>query len=158
MVAVDAEERRGVMVRAASAIKPDWLIELYAERLKESRSWIWNPEGERVDLVEKLSYDQLTLDEKRAPAPPGEEASRVLYEQALPRAHALIEGGALERIAFVRLHFPDAGLPEVTVETALARLCQGRTRLDELGGGGDALVDALDGKQRRELAELARRA
>jgi ATP-dependent RNA helicase HrpB len=149
MVAVDAEERSGVMVRAASAIEPDWLIELYADRLHESRTCVWG--AGRVEVVEKLAYDQLTLDEKRGPAPPSDEASRVLCEAA--RTRVRFEDGTLERIAFARAQLPDAGLPALDADTALARLCEGRTRLDELAE--EQLLDLLDGKQRRELAELA---
>jgi ATP-dependent helicase HrpB len=151
MVAVDAEERNGVNVRAASAIEPDWLIELYADRLKETKSYVWN--GERVEVVEKLAYDQLTLDEKRLPAPPDAEAARVLYEAAKSRAATLLEGTPLDRIAFVRAHFPEVGMPELDGDSALRLLCQGKTRLDELSG--DSLLDGLDGKLRQKLAELA---
>jgi ATP-dependent helicase HrpB len=151
MVAVDAEERSGVTVRAASAIEPEWLIELYADRLKETRAYVFS--GERVEIVEKLAYDQLTLDEKRAPAPPDEEAARVLYEAARPRAQALLADSPLERIAFVGAHFPEVGMPELDADAALRLLCRNQTRLDELDASG--LLDGLDGKLRRELEELA---
>jgi ATP-dependent helicase HrpB len=151
MVAVDAEDRGGVTVRAASAIEPEWLIELYADRLKETRSFSWS--GERVEVVEKLAYDQLTLDERRSPAPPSEEAAQVLFEAARPRAQSLFEDDALERIAFVRAHFPETNLPALDGDAALRRLCEGKTRLDELDGA--ELENLLEGKQRRDLQELA---
>jgi ATP-dependent helicase HrpB len=159
MVAVDAEERNGVTVRAASAIEPDWLIELYADRLKETRAHAWNAGAERVDVIERLAYDELALDEKQAPAPPSDEASRLLFEEA--RRANLLDAEALAqltgRVEFVRAHFPDVGLPPLDGDAVLRALCDGRTRFAELREAplGETALASLDGKQRRELAELA---
>ncbi len=163
MVAVDAEERLGkVTVRAASAIEPDWLIELHADRVLETRSHVWNGEGERVEVLERLSYQQLVLDEKRLPSGGDDAAARVLYENARARgASAFVDGDALDslsgRVAFVRAHFPELALPELDVDAALRALCQGRVSFAELKEASiaDAIAESLDGKQRRELAELA---
>jgi ATP-dependent helicase HrpB len=153
MVAVDAEERSGVMVRAASAIEPDWLIELYADRIRETKAYQWS--SERVELVEKWSYDQLTLDEKRAPAPADDESARILYENA--RGRNVVAGGELfDRLAFLRANFPELNFPEIDADAALKILCRGRTRFDELREASvDEVLESLDGKQRRDLSELA---
>ena len=67
LVAVDIEERRehGVpLVRLAAPIEPEWLLERAAERI----SLEWNRAAERVEQVTALVYDQLVIEETRAPA------------------------------------------------------------------------------------------
>ena len=74
LVAVDIEERRehGVpLVRLAAPIEPEWLLERATERI----SLEWNRAAERVEQVTALVYDQLVIEETRAPAAPSEEAS-----------------------------------------------------------------------------------
>jgi ATP-dependent helicase HrpB len=173
MVAVDAEERSAqgkggvVTVRSASAIEPEWLLDLHAERLRESVEFSWNATGERVEVVRKLSYDQVVLEEKRTPARPedGEGGARVLAEAARARgARSFVDGEALDRLlgrlAFVRTACPELALPTIgdaEVDAALTALCEGATRFDELRGEAllQALLAPLDGKQRRQLDELA---
>jgi ATP-dependent helicase HrpB len=169
MVAVDAEERgeKGrvgqVTVRSACAISADWLLDDHPDRLRESTTYVWNGDGARVDVVRKLSYDQLTLDESRAPARSDDQAaSRVLCEALRERgARTLVDGEALDRllgrVAFVRVHAPELELPEVDLDRALEELCRGKTRVDEIADGElfVALLAPLDGKQRRALDELA---
>ena len=82
LVAVDIEERRehGLpLVRLAAPIEPEWLLERASERI----SLEWNRTAERVEQVTALMYDQLVIEESRAPAPPSEEASRLLAQKAL---------------------------------------------------------------------------
>ena len=66
LVAVDIEERRehGVpLVRLAAPIEPEWLLERATERI----SLEWNRTAERVEQVTALVYDQLVIEETRAP-------------------------------------------------------------------------------------------
>ena len=175
LVAVDAEERSGkgqaksgvVTVRSASKVEPEWLLDLFADRLRETVEYLWNAEAERVDVVRKLAYDQVVLDDRRVPARAGdgEPAARVLAAAALAKgSRAFVDDEALDRLlgrwAFVRASFPELGLPELAesdVDVALAAMCAGSTRFDELRGERllDALYARLDGKQRRQLDELA---
>ncbi|MCK6526463.1 ATP-dependent helicase HrpB [Myxococcota bacterium] len=142
VVAVDAEERQGVpLVRLASAIEADWLIDLPGEALREEAEIAWNATSERVERVERLVYDRLVIDESRRPAPRDDpRTTRALESAALaldPRS--LCDGEAhdrlLARIAFVREAAPDAGLPPLDDDarrTVLASLCRGRGSLEEL--------------------------
>jgi hypothetical protein len=75
MVAVDVEERRTgasrkAIARAASAIEPEWLIDLFPDALREERQAEWNAAGERVEIASRLRYDGLVLDETRGPPGP----------------------------------------------------------------------------------------
>jgi ATP-dependent helicase HrpB len=173
MVALDAEERgeqgrAGVVsVRSASRVEPEWLLDLAADRLVERVEPVWNAEAGRVDVVRRLVYDQLTIEERRAPAraDDGEVASAVLLEAARARgARALVDGEALERLlgrlAFLRSAAPELAIPPVgdaEVDAALAALCIGKTRLDELDGAEllHALLAPLPPEVRRKLDDWA---
>jgi ATP-dependent helicase HrpB len=147
MVAVDSEQRSdgkradggAVTVRSASAIEADWLIDIAADRMRETQSYEWNAQAERVQVIERMLYDQLVLDEKRAwpsqvPHVDPLAVARTLHEAVRARGlQALIESDALERlkgrIAFVRKHVPEAQLRELDpaeIDATLGELCQGR--------------------------------
>jgi ATP-dependent helicase HrpB len=82
LVAVDVEERRehGVpLVRLAAPIEPEWLLEGTTERVR----FEWNRSAERVEQVSALLYDQLVIEETRAPAAACEEAGRMLEQRAM---------------------------------------------------------------------------
>lgn len=163
MVVVDAEQRsdqRGgaIVARSASRIEVEWLIDVAAERLRESKTYEWNAAAERVEVVERMSYDQLVLDERRAwptqvEGADGEAVARALHEAARARGlPPLVDDEELQRligrVAFVRAHVPEAGLPEVDaalLDAALFEACQGRHSFAELRGAGllDALVTRL---------------
>ena len=71
------------VVRLASAIEPDWLLDLFADSLAERVEARWNAQGERVEVVRRLVYDQLVIDEWRADKAEGEEVTRALASAAL---------------------------------------------------------------------------
>ena len=123
LVAVDIEERRehGVpLVRLAAPIEPEWLLDRAAERI----SLEWNRTAERVEQVTALVYDQLVIEETRAPAPPSEEASRLLAQKALEAGVGrFADRDAVEQ---VRSRAAFGGIT-IDVEAALAAQCQGRT-------------------------------
>jgi ATP-dependent helicase HrpB len=128
LVAVDIEERRehGVpLVRLAAPIEPEWLLERAAERV----SLEWHRTAERVEQVTALVYDQLVIEETRAPAAPSEDASRLLIQKALEAgigrfADQDAVGQMRSRAAF--------GGITINLETALIALCEGRTSFKQL--------------------------
>jgi ATP-dependent helicase HrpB len=152
MVAIDAEERRQAgrdggsarglrtQVRLASAIEPEWLLDLFAERIRETTEARWNAQSERVEAVRRLVYDQLVLEEWRANEAAGGEVSSVLAEAALSAGvYAFAEREALERflarVEFVARTFPEAGINapgEEEVRECFVRMCEGRRSFAEL--------------------------
>ena len=139
LVAVEAEERRTgkrarVLVRVASAIEPEWLLDLQPQALREQTDLVWEPARERVEAVSRLLYDQLTLEEtRRLPRPDeSEAAARILLDHAgaIPDPEALARLRA--RIAIVSRHCPEAGIEALTD----ARL---RARLEEAAPGATSL-------------------
>jgi ATP-dependent helicase HrpB len=150
MVAVEAEERRGprkgaahgpsATVSLASAIEPEWLLDLFAERIKETTEVEWNAQRERVEAVSRLIYEGITLEESRTGASPSESVAKALSDALLSTGYEnLIEREEVERfihrIDFLRRTFPEADFPELDepeVWACLLALCEGRSSLAEL--------------------------
>ncbi|MDP9002058.1 MAG: ATP-dependent helicase HrpB, partial [Myxococcota bacterium] len=152
LVGLDAEERTqgaraAVVVRLASAIEPEWLIELFPADLRERREVTWNARAERVQARDTIAWGGLLLYESEKAEATPVEASRVLAEAALTAGPGLFASeGALARwLARARfassidasIHAPD----DRAVRAALLGLCEGRRSFDELRGAG--LLDAL---------------
>jgi len=128
LVAVDIEERRehGVpLVRLAAPIEPEWLLERATERV----SLEWNRTAERVDQVTALVYDQLTIEETRAPAEPSEVASRLLAQKALEAGIGRFADR--DSVEQVRSRAAFGGIT-IDVEAVLVAQCEGRTTFAEL--------------------------
>jgi ATP-dependent helicase HrpB len=180
MVAVDAEERRetgsnkraATIVRTASRIEPEWLLDLFAENLREMTEAQWNPQAERVEVVRRLLYDQLVVDESRANEVKGAEAARALSEAALAAGlQKVVDLDSVNyfiaRVEFVAGAFPEAGMPIFTdaeAREALIGLCHGLRSFVELRAaagprGGSGLIamlrQKLDDKQARLLTQMA---
>jgi ATP-dependent helicase HrpB len=175
MVAVDAEERRDVsqartrIVRIASRIEPEWLIDLFADQISEATEVRWNAQSERVEVVERMSYGQLVISESRSNTAGREEAARVLAEAALAAGlQKFIEPESLmnflARVEFVAKTFPESSTPILNDEDAhqaLIELCDGLKSFAELrqavGKGGliEALRQRLNAEQRRLLDKMA---
>jgi len=85
LVAVEAEsraEQKLPLVRIASAIEPEWLLDLDSERVRERSRVEWNRTAERVEAVEELLYGEVALEERRTEPEP-EAAADLLAEKAL---------------------------------------------------------------------------
>lgn len=167
LLAVDVEERPGKggnVVRLASAVDVNWLLELGTDAVSESDELAWNDHAERVERVERMSFGNIVLDESRTAARPSPEASRVLARAVSGSTSILATEGGLTsllcRIEIARRELPEAGLPELGPDAAGAaveRACQGATSLAELRERpiAELLLDGLPPEQRRLLeAEL----
>src|SRR5487761_2001159 len=128
LVAVDIEERRDKglpLVRLAAAIEPEWLLDKAVSRTTLE----WNRAAERVEQVSALVYDQLVIEETRAPAAASEEASKLLAEKALDvDIGRFVDREALEQL---RARAAFAGIA-MDVAKTLAGLCSGRTSFAEI--------------------------
>jgi ATP-dependent helicase HrpB len=182
LVAVDAEERvetsrarmpsaraAKTFVRLASAVEPDWLLDLFSDALKEKTEARWNAQSERVEVVRRLVYDQLVIDEWRAEKATGGEITQKLAEAALsvgPQAFGAGEDveRLIARVEFVGRAFPEANLPalgEEDVSAALAEMCEGRRSFAQLrdavraGELLERMRRRLTHEQSRLLAQMA---
>ena len=175
LVAVDAEERRGkgvtrgtsTVVRLASAIEPEWLLDLFADRIRETSHVEWNAQSERVETVNRLIYEELTLDESRKSVAGGEAVTGVLAEAALSAGFEdLIDremvSRFLARVDVTRQACPELDLPDLDeedVRAAVAALCEGRSSFSELreAARGGGLLQALRARLSPEQARMLER-
>ena len=170
LVAIEAEEKnKQRLIRQASAIQPDWLIELFADDLQETTEARWNAQAERVEVVQRMFYDQLVIDETRVKEIKGELAAKVLAEVALQAGLQRFADperlkNFLNRVNFLAQVFPKAEMPDLQdddVMAALVALCEGLRSFAELraaaGQGGllEKLKARLTHEQLRWLAQHA---
>jgi ATP-dependent helicase HrpB len=178
VVAVDVEERTEqqgapgrapgrprAVVRMASGVEADWLLELFTDAIRDTTEAVWNPTAERVEVVRRLAYEGLVLEETRGAKGDPKAIARALAEAVRAKGwRAFAKGDELDRwllrVAFVHEHCPELGLPtldEAGIEAALADLCEGSQsfadlRQQDLTAG---LRARLTGPQARALEELA---
>ncbi|PSM32463.1 ATP-dependent helicase C-terminal domain-containing protein [Haliangium sp. UPWRP_2] len=191
LVVVDVEDRSGglaargptgpgqsigagsrVIVRLASAIRADWLLDLPGAPLSETQEVLWNDASERVDVVERMLYEGLILDEQRRPARGESEAEIALLAGRVQagRYAAFADGESLPhflaKLAAIKTHAPELGLAPPSddqLQAVVHTLCRGHRSLSELASLSlcDALLAALEatanpGERRSLRGELAR--
>jgi ATP-dependent helicase HrpB len=140
ILAIDVEvraDRRVPLIRVASAIRPDWLVDFYPERIEDRSGVEWNRTAERVEAVSALLYDGLTIDETRGGSPDAWAAAQLLMSKALDeRLSRFVDEDELRaflaRVAFAseRCGIPRIG--EEDVREVLRALCAGRRSFTEL--------------------------
>jgi ATP-dependent helicase HrpB len=166
LIALDAEDGgREIVVRSASAIEPDWLLELFSDMVEMTDELFWNGTSKQVELVSKISFGSVVLDEERKPAPPSREASALLLKAARAAGQSGLDrdGRALDvrvRLSLLATHCPEVGVPDLggsELDVALSRACEGRTKLSELEGVdlAEALLDSLEPSTRALLEREA---
>ncbi|MEP7271192.1 MAG: ATP-dependent helicase C-terminal domain-containing protein [Acidobacteriota bacterium] len=148
MVAVEAElrERAGsdrtriVTIKLASTIKLEWLLDLFMDSVVEKDEVTWNRRLERVDVIRRLYYEELIVDEHELSQVSGEEVEKLLARMATEAG--LENFGNQEendefagRVDFAARTAPELGLvaPGVDdLQEALGALCRGRRSLLEV--------------------------
>ena len=168
LVAVEAEDRpdqKMPLVRIASGIEPEWLLDLFPERIRETAQVEWNRGAERVESVSALMFDQIAIESHRA-APDPQAAHGLLTEKALEAGLARFADleeieAFLARVNFASQHGPVPPLGADGVERALGALASGLKSFAELesaardGGLLRALERQLPPAARRLLDEIA---
>jgi len=168
LVAVEAEDRpdqRMPLVRIASGIEPEWLLDLFPERICETAEIEWNRAAERVEAVSALMFDQIAIESHSAPPDP-QAAHALLTQKALEAGLARFADPAeieafLARVNFASQHGPVPPLGPNDVERALSSLASGLKSFAELesaardGGLLSALERQLPPPARRLLDEIA---
>lgn len=165
MVVVDAAEQRGrrqgVIARLASAIEPDWLLELFPDSIETRTETRFDAQLGRVDAHHSLRFFALVLDESRA------EASAELLAQALfeaAREQGLAQVFDLAAVESLVSRWAYAGrqgqlpAPPPDAIHELCRLaCAGARSLADLARRApeDYLGLLLDGAQLQRLAAIA---
>ncbi len=141
LVALEAEDRRDgrpPLVRIASAIEPEWLLDLFPDRVRESVRLEWNRSAERVESASTLLFEEIAIEESRGiPAPA--EAAELLASKALESGPARFcdmeeVDGFFERVRFASAHGSVPQPEPVWIAAALRSLAEGLRSFAELEG------------------------
>jgi ATP-dependent helicase HrpB len=163
LVALDAEERTGatsapwgagrpaarggVVVRLASAIEPEWLLDLFPGDVVETMDVTWDARAERVQARESMTWEGLLLHATERAEAPAADASRVLAEAAVAAGPGAITPREPFDRWLARARFAasvDASLrapDDDAVRAAIVELSEGRRSFAELREAG--LLDTL---------------
>jgi len=157
MVAIDAEDRKDKpmpVIRMTARVEPEWLIELFPERVREHSGVRWHRAGERVDAVSALLYDELLIQESTGALPDATAAAAMLAEKAIEAGvERFIDTEALAEFT-ARAEFAGMDVPDV--KEALRGLCAGLRSFTELKAAAAQLISALEQELgSRRLNELA---
>jgi ATP-dependent helicase HrpB len=169
LVVLDIEDRREAaapLVRLAAEIQPEWLLDLFPERVREVNEVIWNPASERAEAVSALMYEELVIEETRHGTPDPQRASALLAEKAIEnRLDRFVDPEEVEsflaRVAFAAEHSSIRPLAQDDIAAALQDLSMGLRSFAELkraaqdGGFIRALRNRLGPEMERALNETA---
>ncbi|HEY3838231.1 MAG TPA: ATP-dependent helicase HrpB [Bryobacteraceae bacterium] len=151
-VAIDIEDRSDrplPLIRLACEIQPDWLLDLFPERVTARSGVEWNRQAERVEAVSALDYDKLVIDENRGGTPDPEAAARLLTEKAFEAGiERFIDPAELEeflaRVDFAAQHSSLPPLTDTQVRAAFAELCYGLRSFAQLKDVAASFLSALE--------------
>jgi len=135
IVAVDIESRRDrglPLIRIASAIQPEWLIDLFPDRIQERDGVEWNRTAERVEHVSAMAYEGLAIGETRSGAPDPEQAAGLLAAKALEAGlDRFVPKDDLDLLK-ARIRFAGAAFNDDDLAQALTDACFGKRSFAEL--------------------------
>ena len=168
LVAVEAEDRpdqKAPLVRLASAIEPEWLLDLFPDRVRDVSELEWNRAAERVEAVSSLRFGAITIEERRSEPDP-ERAAEMLAAKALEAGIARFADPEeleefLARAGFAANHGAIQRLDESQLEQALRAAAHGAKSFAELqsatreGGLLRILEQQLPPEERRRLDQVA---
>jgi ATP-dependent helicase HrpB len=144
VVGLTVEERREPgrrpisVVRSVSAIEPEWLIDMFPERVHDEVSIHFDEERERVVGRSELRYGQLVIESSSLRRLPS-HASEVLAEAALAAGPERFVGDPtrlaqwVARVAFARRFEPAIEvMDETRIRETLIAMCEGRASFAEI--------------------------
>jgi ATP-dependent helicase HrpB len=169
VVAVDIEDRPDLgppLIRVASAVEPEWLLELFPDRVLDRSELVWNQASERVEQSDALLYDSLVIDETRSHTPDPERAAILLAGKAMEAGlHRFCDAEAFEafrrRAEFAASQGVRPEWNDDLTQVALRSLCRGLHSFAELrnagcGGGLErAVLHAMGEGAARQLDAMA---
>jgi ATP-dependent helicase HrpB len=161
---VEVDERPGGgLIRVASAVEPEWLLEHFPDHVEEQRGARFDPERERVERVTSLTYDGLVLDESRGDPRGDPDAERVLRDAAFDAGFTrFCDPEALERLqrraAFACAHgLTENPVHDDVLRDVLTEACTGAVSFAEVRDARplDLLLARMPADVRARLDRLA---
>ena len=122
-----------VVLNLATAIKEQWLHELFPEDFKEVRAVVYDPTLRRVIARDEKRFRDLVLEEKLSDDPPAEEAAGILARE-VAAGHCALENWSksvepwILRVNRLRQWMPELALPTIGEEdrgAMLQLICHG---------------------------------
>jgi ATP-dependent helicase HrpB len=122
-----------VVLNLATAIKEEWLRELFPEDFKEAHAVVYDPTLRRVVARDETRFRDLVLEEKLSDNPPAEETAKILAREvaagrcALQNWNEAVEQWIL-RVNRLREWMPELALPAIGEEdrdAMLQLICHG---------------------------------
>ena len=134
-VAADVREIEGrdrelnVLLGLATAVKPEWLKELFPEDFSEQVHVRYDPESKRVGAAKQVLFRDIVLEMKRMDTPPADEAAGLLAEEVIKGTLTLKQWDhAVEqwilRVNCLARWCPDLQLPTITDDGRQAMIQQ----------------------------------
>ena len=129
-----------VMLNLATAVKEEWLRELFPQDFKEILAVVYDPTSQRVVAREEKRFRDLVLEARLSDGPPVEEAAIILAREvatgrcALKNWNESVEQWIL-RVNRLREWMPDLALPAIGEEDRNAMLqliCHGALSHNEI--------------------------
>ncbi len=154
VVAIEMENRGTPVIRLASKVEPEWLLDLFPERLESRDGVDWNRTAERVERVSALLFDGLVIEETRSGGPDPGQAAELLAAKAIEVGIARFGdvSGLMARWRF-------AGVAEPDLAKTIAGACYGLRSFAELKGLlGDGGLERILLEGADERAQLEARA
>jgi len=157
MVALDGEDRKEKplqLIRLTARIEPEWLIDLFPDRVREESRLTWNRETERVEASSALLYDELVIQESQGAPPDKKAAAALLAAKAIEAGiERFVDREALDQF-LARLEF--AGREPPDLQRAIQKLCDGLVSFAELRTTAKDLFPMVEQESGgRRLSELA---
>jgi ATP-dependent RNA helicase HrpB len=151
-VAVDIEDRSDrplPLIRLACEIQPDWLLDLFPERVIARSGVEWNRQAQRVEAISALDYDKLVIDENRGGVPDPAAAAHLLTEKAFEAGiERFIDAADLDefvaRVEFASQHSTLKPATNDEVRAAFAELCYGLRSFAQLKEAAGSLIPTLE--------------
>jgi ATP-dependent helicase HrpB len=152
LVAIDIEESRDrptPLLRLACPIEPEWLIDLFPDRVLDRRGVEWNRQGERVESVNALVYDELVIEETRGGAVDDEAAAKLLAARAAEAGLGRFIDpedveALLARVEFASEHSSLKPLDGNDVRDAFETICYGLRSFGDVERAASGLLPALE--------------
>jgi len=134
------ERSLNVVLNLATAVKEEWLRELFPADFKEVRAVLYDPALKRVVARDETRFRDLVLEGKVSDNPPAKEAAKILAREiaagrcALEDWNEFVEQWIL-RVNKLREWMPELGLPAIGTEdrdAMLEHLCHGATSYGQI--------------------------
>ena len=157
MTVLDAEDRSDKpmpLVRMTARVEPEWLLDLFPERLREETTLEWNRIGERVEAVSTLRFEELILEESRNARPDPQATAALLAEKILEVGiERFVDADALTNLQ-ARIRF--AALPVPDTHALLRDMCAGLYSFADFKVASANFLPLLEGGvDTQRLRELA---